>query len=141
MYTLKTKSSFDSAHFLAGYEGKCKNIHGHRWTVEIEVGDKHLIQEGTTREMVVDFGDLKKDLRSKTEELDHCLIMEKGTLKETTLEALLSENFKILQFEFRPTAENLAKFFYQYMTDKGYHVIKASVFETPNNVASYTEEA
>ncbi len=141
MYTLKTKSSFDSAHFLAGYEGKCKNIHGHRWTVEIEVGDKYLIQEGTTREMVVDFGDLKKDLRSKTEELDHCLIMEKGTLKETTLEALLSENFRILQFNFRPTAENLAKFFYQYMADKGYHVVKASVFETPNNVASYTEEA
>ncbi len=60
MYTLKTKSSFDSAHFLAGYEGKCKNIHGHRWTVEIEVGDKHLIQEGTTREMVVDFWRFEK---------------------------------------------------------------------------------
>ena len=38
MYTLKTNASFDSAHFLAGYEGKCSNIHGHHWTVEIEVG-------------------------------------------------------------------------------------------------------
>ena len=38
MYSLKTNSSFDSAHFLASYEGKCRNLHGHRWTVEVEVG-------------------------------------------------------------------------------------------------------
>ena len=31
MYFLKTEQSFDSAHFLAGYHGKCANIHGHRW--------------------------------------------------------------------------------------------------------------
>lgn len=82
MYSLKTNSSFDSAHFLAGYEGKCRNLHGHRWTVEVEVGGEKLMQDGQTRGMVVDFGDLKKDLREKTEEMDHCLIMEKGTLKE-----------------------------------------------------------
>ena len=34
MYTLKACAAFDSAHFLAGYNGKCRNIHGHRWTVE-----------------------------------------------------------------------------------------------------------
>ena len=85
MYSLKTNSSFDSAHFLAGYEGKCRNLHGHRWTVEVEVGGEKLMQDGQTRGMVVDFGDLKKDLREKTEEMDHCLIMEKGTLKEKTM--------------------------------------------------------
>ena len=62
MYSLKTNSSFDSAHFLAGYEGKCRNLHGHRWTVEVEVGGEKLMQDGQTRGMVVDFGDLKKDL-------------------------------------------------------------------------------
>ena len=31
MYILKTSASFDSAHFLAGYTGKCANLHGHRW--------------------------------------------------------------------------------------------------------------
>ena len=49
MYSLKTNSSFDSAHFLAGYEGKCRNLHGHRWTVEVEVGGEKLIQDGQTR--------------------------------------------------------------------------------------------
>ena len=37
MYTLKTEHSFDAAHFLYGYEGKCSNIHGHRWRVVAEV--------------------------------------------------------------------------------------------------------
>ncbi|MEF2600873.1 MAG: 6-carboxytetrahydropterin synthase, partial [Fusobacterium mortiferum] len=34
MYTLISEASFDSAHFLSGYNGKCKNIHGHRWTIK-----------------------------------------------------------------------------------------------------------
>ncbi len=137
MYTIKTNSAFDSAHFLAGYEGKCRNIHGHRWTVEVEVGGEKLLPEGPCREMIVDFGDLKKDLREKTEELDHALIIEKGTLKEKTLEALLEEGFRIIQIDFRPTAENMAKYFYDKMAEMGYHVVKVTVAETPNNVASY----
>ena len=37
MYQLKTVADFDSAHFLSGYQGKCANIHGPRWHVEIEI--------------------------------------------------------------------------------------------------------
>ena len=37
MYILKTEASFDSAHFLAGYDGKCSNLHGHRWKIILEV--------------------------------------------------------------------------------------------------------
>ena len=37
MYRLETNASFDSAHFLKGYQGKCSNIHGHRWKVEVAV--------------------------------------------------------------------------------------------------------
>ncbi len=140
MYTIKTNASFDSAHFLAGYSGKCRNIHGHRWTVEIEVGDTKLIEEGKNRDMIVDFSDLKKDLRKKTEELDHCLIMEKNSLKDATLKALQDEAFKIIELPFRPTAENLAEYFYNYMQDRGYRVVRASVYETPNNVATYVPE-
>jgi 6-pyruvoyltetrahydropterin/6-carboxytetrahydropterin synthase len=77
---LRTKASFDSAHFLWGYEGKCRNIHGHRWTVEIEVYDNQLIENGQEKGMVVDFGSLKKDLKGIADNLDHCLIIEKGSL-------------------------------------------------------------
>ena len=61
MYTLKTGSGFDSAHFLKGYNGKCSNIHGHHWRVEIVVGKIDLNTDEQTRGMVVDFSDLKKD--------------------------------------------------------------------------------
>ncbi len=140
MYTLTTQSEFDGAHFLHGYDGKCANIHGHRWTVSVEVGSEKLTEKGTVRGMIVDFSKLKSDLREETEYLDHSLIIEKGSLKETTLRALKEESFRIIELDFRPTAENLAKYFYDKMKEKGYENIKATVYETPNNKASYSEK-
>ena len=126
MYTLKTEHSFDAAHFLYGYEGKCSNIHGHRWRVVAEVSSDELETTGQNRGMYVDF--------------DHCLIIETGSLKETTLKALQDENFRIIQFAFRPTAENMAKYFYDKMIGRGYRVKQITVYETPNNAASYTQD-
>lgn len=139
MYKLKTKASFDSAHFLKDYEGKCSNIHGHRWTVEIEVGAETLEHDTQNRGMVVDFSNLKKDLREIADHFDHSLIMETGSLKQATEDALIAENLRIVKVDFRPTAENFAKYIYDEMTSRGYKVIEASVYETPNNVASYCE--
>ena len=131
MYKLKTKASFDSAHFLKDYDGKCSNIHGHRWTVEIKVGAETLESDTQNRGMVVDFSNLNH--------FDHSLIMETGSLKQATEDALLAENLRIVKVDFRPTAENFAKYIYDEMAGRGYKVIEASVYETPNNVASYCE--
>lgn len=139
MYKLKTKASFDSAHFLKDYEGKCSNIHGHRWTVEIEVGAETLEHDTQNRGMVVDFSNLKKDLREIADYFDHSLIMETGSLRQATEDALIAENLRIVKVDFRPTAENFAKYIYDEMTSRGYKVIEARVYETPNNVASYCE--
>lgn len=140
MYKLRTKESFDSAHFLSEYNGKCKNIHGHRWTVEVEAGSDKLAEDRQNRGMVVDFSDLKNDLKNLTEELDHSLIIERGTLKEKTMEALQEEGFRIIELPFRPTAENFSRYFFEEMKKKGYRIMEVSVYETPNNVASYTED-
>ena len=139
MYKLKTKASFDSAHFLKDYDGKCSNIHGHRWTVEIKVGAETLESDTQNRGMVVDFSSMKKDLKEIADHFDHSLIMETGSLKQATEDALLAENLRIVKVDFRPTAENFAKYIYDEMTSRGYKVIEASVYETPNNVASYCE--
>ena len=136
MYTVTTKSEFDAAHFLAGYDGKCRNIHGHRWEVMVRVSRDKLEGSG----MVVDFKDLKKDLRNMAEGFDHCLIMEGGTLKPATLAALKEEGFCIVEVAFRPTAENFAKYFYEEMKKKGYAVSSALVYETPTNCAEYRED-
>lgn len=71
--------------------------------------------------------------------LDHALIIEAGSLKKTTYKALKDEQFRIIEFDFRPTAENLAKYLYEQMKESGYQVRKLTVYETPNNCASYTE--
>lgn len=138
MYTLQTSASFDSAHFLKGYKGKCSNIHGHRWTVEVTVASEDVEAEGQIRGMVVDFKTLKEDLNGLVDELDHSLVIEEGSLKEKTKEALLEEEFRIVELPFRPTAENLAEYFYDEMEDKEYQVVLVKVYETPNNCAGYS---
>ena len=139
MYILKTEQSFDSAHFLAGYEGKCRNPHGHRWKIEAEVWADELHKTGQLKGMVTDFGDFKQDLLEIADFYDHALIAEEGTLKPETAKALESENFRIIWVPFRPTAENFAKHFYNMLKEKGYQVYGVSVYETPNNCARYWE--
>lgn len=139
MYTLTTQQSFDSAHFLAGYNGKCGNIHGHRWRVILKIKTADLIEEGQQRGMCIDFADVKDDLKKVTDYYDHSFIYEKGTLKEKTIEALNEENFRLIEVSFRPTAENFAKHFYDMFVQKGYDVAEVMVYETPNNCASYCE--
>ena len=138
MYTLQTSACFDSAHFLKGYEGKCSNLHGHRWKVELTVASEELNEEGQTRGMVVDFKTLKDDLNKLCEQLDHCLIMEHGSLRDKTMEALKDEGFRIVEVDFRPTAENMAEYFFEHMEELGYQVVLSKVYETPNNCAGYS---
>lgn len=139
MYKLKTKASFDSAHFLKDYNGKCSNIHGHRWTIEATVGADILASDTQNRGMIVDFSRLKSDLKEIADFYDHCLIIEKGSLGDNTVNALRSENLRMIEVDFRPTAENFARCIYDEMKKKQYNVIEVSVYETPNNVASYCE--
>ena len=137
MYQLTTEHSFDSAHFLAGYDGKCCNLHGHRWRVLLTVQSETLREDRQQKGMCVDFAELKKDLRTELDALDHVLIIEQGSLRESTMKALQEEKFQVVEMPFRPTAENFARYFYELFTLKGYPVAKVEVYETPNNSAVY----
>ena len=137
MYQLTTEHSFDSAHFLAGYDGKCGNLHGHRWRVLLTVQSETLREDRQQKVMCVDFAELKKDLRTELDALDHVLIIEQGSLRESTMKALQEEKFQVVEMPFRPTAENFARYFYELFTLKGYPVAKVEVYETPNNSAVY----
>ena len=137
MYTLKTTAAFDSAHFLAGYNGKCANLHGHHWTLEVEAGQETLQATGEKRGMVIDFGDLKKSVRALADSYDHALIYERGSLKEATLAALRDEQFHLIEVPYRPTAENFARAFYEQLQAEGLPVLRVTVYETPENCASY----
>jgi len=61
------KFSFDAAHFLPNYEGKCRNLHGHHWVVEVACSGEVNVDVG----MVVDFKDLKGFCEEIEEKFDH----------------------------------------------------------------------
>jgi 6-pyruvoyltetrahydropterin/6-carboxytetrahydropterin synthase len=107
--------------------------------VIVEVQTEQLETEKQLRGMYVDFSTLKADLAEITDALDHALLVEEGTLRAKTLEALKEEDFRMVFVDFRPTAENFSRYFYQKMKEKGYDVKCATVYETPANSASYTE--
>ncbi|MGN0630563.1 MAG: 6-carboxytetrahydropterin synthase QueD [Ruminococcus sp.] len=139
MYCIKASAEFDSAHFLSGYEGKCANLHGHRWKIEVTAEKEDLQAYGQCRGMVIDFGDLKKAVRGIADEFDHALIYEEGTLKKTTETALLEENFRLVAVPFRPTAECFAVHFFELLMNEGIPVKRVAVYETPENCAVYEE--
>lgn len=140
MYKLKTESSFDAAHFLTDYHGKCENLHGHRWRVVAYIAQAEVCKEGTHKDMVLDFGEFKKEVRALTEEFDHSFIVEEGSLQAQTLSCLENEGFTLTILPFRTTAENLAHYFYDRLAEKGLPVSEIEVYETPNNCAIYCGE-
>lgn len=137
MYGLKTESSFDAAHFLTDYHGKCENLHGHRWRVVAYLEQEELQTQGTHKDMVIDFADFKGALRDLTEAFDHSFVVEEGSLAPDTLACLEREGFSLSIVSFRTTAENLARYFYGKLADAGFPVSQVDVYETPNNCAIY----
>lgn len=139
MYYLTAKADFDSAHFLLGHKGKCSNLHGHRWTIVAKIAGESLIETGEATGMILDFADFKKILRRLADDLDHKLIVEQDSLKPATLTALASEDFAIVTVDFRPTAENFAKYFYDKLKEHHLPIYEVSLYETPDNCAIYKE--
>ena len=137
MYGLKTEAEFDAAHFLTDYHGKCENLHGHRWRVVVHLEVPELQREGTMKDMVLDFGEFKREVRGLADSLDHTFIVEEGSLMPKTLACLEEEGFTLSIVPFRTTAENLAHWFADRLERRGLPVSQVEVFETPSNCAIY----
>lgn len=137
MYGLKTEASFDSAHFLTDYYGKCENLHGHRWRVVVYLEQGELQADGTMRDMVLDFGVFKRVVRGLADSLDHTFLVEEGSLAPETVQALEREGFSLTVLPFRTTAENLARWFFDRLEAQGLPVCQIDCYETPNNCAIY----
>ena len=141
MFFLKCEVEFDSAHYLSSYEGKCSNIHGHRYRVVAEFAGEQLQAEGPQRGMLVDFSDAKKMLREFARQYDHKLIIEDNEDGRRVAEALaqLPNEFAVVMVPYRPTAEEMSRAFYLAFREKGYPIHSVEVFETPKNSCRYQE--
>ena len=140
VYELKTEAAFDGAHFLSDYEGKCENLHGHRWRVVAWIGAEALQDEGQERDMVCDFATFKRVLRELAMRFDHTFIVEEGTLAPETVAALQAETFRLTFVPWRTTAENFARHFFCELAEAGFAPTRVEVYETPNNCAIYLGE-
>ena len=141
MYELKTEACFDSAHFLTDYYGKCENLHGHRWRMVVYIAQEELHAEGTMRDMVLDFGVFKREVRALADEFDHTFLVEDGSLKPQTVAALEDEGFSLTWLPFRTTAENLARYACERLRARELPVVQVEMYETPNNCAIYRFDA
>ncbi len=137
MYSLKTEYHFDSAHFLTDYYGKCENLHGHQWRVMVYISQESLNLTGTHKDMVIDFGVFKKAVREVCDSMDHTFLVEEGSLKDSTIEALKDEGFTLFIVPWRTTAENIATYIAEELISQGFAISAVEVYETPNNCAIY----
>jgi 6-pyruvoyltetrahydropterin/6-carboxytetrahydropterin synthase len=120
-FEVMIERNFSSAHQLRGYKGKCENLHGHNYKIEIYARGRELDNIG----LLVDFGELKTAADEVVQYLDHRNINELAPFDE----------------ELNPSAENLARYILERVSarvgDDRVQVYKVRCFETPTSVATY----
>lgn len=80
--------TFDSAHMLSNYKGKCSNLHGHTYKLQVTI-DQPLQAEGNEECMVMDFNTLKKAVDFVTEAFDHAIIFSDAGYRSEAENALI----------------------------------------------------
>ncbi len=134
MYSLKVQGTFSSAHNLRGYKGKCEDLHGHNWIVEIVVKSAQLDNIG----MVLDFKYLKKKLSACLEPMDHKYLnklvyfkrinpVRSGAPRRGTSNGV------------NPTSENIAKYIYKKLKAQIPLLSCVTVWENSTSSATYEE--
>ncbi|UWZ93726.1 6-carboxytetrahydropterin synthase QueD [[Pasteurella] aerogenes] len=139
MFKVSKEFSFDMAHILDGHDGKCQNLHGHTYKLQVEVsGD--LVLEGAKKGMVVDFTDVKRVVKEAIlDPMDHAFIYDTTSERECKIAALLNElNSKTFGIPMRTTAEEMARFMFNCLKDK-LPISAIRLWETPTSFCEYCE--
>ena len=116
MFENKVVSEFNAAHNLKGYRGRCEQLHGHNWRVEVVVAQKNLNKIG----MLIDFKEIKSRLNKVLDRLDHRYLNRLSYFKRIN-----------------PTSENIAKYIYDNLKPQISNLKLVAVWESDNSSASY----
>ena len=106
---LTKEFTFESAHALDGYDGLCREIHGHSYRLFVTIKGEPICEEGNPKMgMVMDFGDLKRIVNGEiVERLDHSFVL-RDSEQNVELKALLGAKFnKVVLVDYQPTCENM----------------------------------
>lgn len=126
MFEMQVKGTFDAAHHLRGYAGKCSRLHGHTWTVELSIEGEGLDELG----MLVDFRDLDQLLKGTLAPMDHQYLNDLPPFRRVN-----------------PTAENIAKYLYETLaphplfTGRTVRLSSVRVWESPHSSVRYSGAA
>ena len=101
--------TFETGHALHGYDGKCKNIHGHSYKLSVTVIGQPISDEGDSKlGMVIDFGDLKMIVKEEiVDDFDHATIFNKNTPHLELAEYLKDLGHDVILVDYQPTSENM----------------------------------
>jgi len=101
--------SFETGHALYGYDGKCRNVHGHSYHLSVTViGDPISDTSHVKLGMVIDFGDLKKIVKEEiVDPFDHATVFNKNTPHIELARELETRGHKVILADYQPTSENM----------------------------------
>lgn len=101
--------TFETAHVLYNYDGKCKNMHGHSYKLFVTVkGEPVNDMDDHKNGMVVDFGDIKTIVKSEVVDLwDHAVLVNGNSPHKTLGEDLQNAGHRVIFCDYQPTCENM----------------------------------
>lgn len=101
--------SFETGHALYGYDGKCKNVHGHSYKLSVTVIGKPITDSKNVKYgMVIDFTDLKKIVREEIVDIfDHATVFNKNTPHVELANELKQRDHHVILVNYQPTSENM----------------------------------
>ena len=144
MFYLTKIFHFEAAHALNGYDGKCRNIHGHSYELRVTVKGMPLDEPGNPKNgMVIDFHDLKQIVNQEVvDKFDHAFII--GNNMPEDFVGITKRNFdKVVELSYQPTTENMLSDFAERIKKRlPQHVELYSITlqETRDNIAEWREE-
>jgi len=99
--------SFETGHALYGYDGKCKNVHGHSYKLDVTVIGQPISDSSNVKfGMVIDFGDLKKIVKEEIVDVfDHATVFNKNTPHVELANELMQRDHNVLLVNYQPTSE------------------------------------
>ena len=103
------KFSFETGHALYGYDGKCKNVHGHSYKLSVTVMGSP-IEDRTDAKfgMVIDFTDLKKIVKEEiVDQFDHATVFNETTPHIELAKELIKRDHHVILVDYQPTSENM----------------------------------
>lgn len=132
---------FDMAHAIYGYDGRCKNIHGHTYELHVTVAGKDNQDDFIPPPgFVVDFKELKQQVKTSiVNKLDHSLVLSESYIAAHP-ESSANENLHIWKME--PTAENILLYIQQELKavfSAELNLVKLKLYETRDSYAEWSK--